>query len=92
MSYQVRMTPAAEKDLKGLPKAVRVQVAKQLRRLAEDPRPPGAAPVKNRLQGDYRVRVGNYRVGYEVDDQQQTVTVWQIGDRKRFYDRARRRR
>lgn len=92
MSYQVRMTPAAEKDLKGLPKAVRVQVAKQLRRLAEDPRPPGAAAVKNRLQGDYRVRVGNYRVGYEVDDKQQTVTVWQIGDRKRFYDRARRRR
>ena len=92
MSYQVRMTPAAEKDLKGLPKAVRVQVVNQLRKLAEDPRPSGAAPVKNRPQGHYRVRVGDYRVGYEVNDKQHTVTVWQIGDRKRFYDRAKRRR
>ena len=92
MSYQVRMTPAAEKDFKGLAKAVRVQVAKQLRRLAEDPRPPGAARVRSRPSGDYRVQVGSYRVGYEINDEQQTVTVWQIGDRKRFYDRAKRRR
>lgn len=92
MSYQVRLTPSAEKDLKTLPRQAQPNIVRQLQELADNPRPPGAIRVKSQPPGNYRVRCGDIRVGYEVQDAEQTVIVWQIGDRKRFYDKARRHR
>lgn len=92
MSYEVGLTPAAERDLKRLPETAQHQIARQIRDLAIEPRPSGIVALKGDAPGTYRLRVGNYRIGYEVDDQLKTVRVWQIGDRKRFYERAKRRR
>lgn len=52
--------------------------------LANDPRPPGCKKLKGR--SGYRIREGNYRVIYEINDKILTVTVVEAGDRKDIYD------
>ncbi len=92
MTYEVRLTAPAERDLRRLTRDVQQRVAERIRTLASDPRPPGAIAVKGQPRDNYRIRVGDLRVGYEVHDASRTVLVWQIGDRGRFYERAIRRR
>jgi len=92
VSYVVHLTPAAQKDIKGLPDALRSRVVQKLKELADDPRQPGAVAVRSRPRGTYRVRIGNYRIGYQVDDRARTVKVWQMDSRDRFYERGTRRR
>ena len=93
MSYRVRLTPAAEKDLDRLPGKIREQAARQLRALADDPRPPKFKPlIEKELKGSCRVHVGrDYCIGYRIDDATREVFVWLIGHRATFYDVAKRR-
>ncbi len=92
MSYAVVFIEAAEKDLDRLVPDMRRRVLVALSSLEENPRPSGIVAIKSAPPGHYRLRLQNIRVGYQVDDKTRTVTVWQIGDRKRFYDQAKRRR
>ncbi len=48
------------------------------------PRPPGAKKLVGR-QLDWRIRVGNYRILYEVDDEASIITVWRIAHRREVY-------
>ena len=91
MSYTLEVQPPAEKDFDGLPREVQAQVAARLRALCEDPRPPGTVPVKNAPKGCYRSRVGDYRIGYHVDDKGRHISVWGIATRGTFYKVAERR-
>lgn len=91
MSYEVVLLPSAERDLDALPTDVRRRIARRLLALENDPRPAGIAALKGCPPGTYRLRVGNYRASYRVDDTARTVSVLHIGDRKRFYDGYRRR-
>lgn len=92
MTYRLEFTAQALHDLRGIPASRRAGISAHLDAPAGDPRPPGVVAVKGYPPGNYRLRVGTYRVGYEVDDHAHLITVWQIGDRKRFYERAQRRR
>jgi mRNA interferase RelE/StbE len=92
VTYAVELTEAAERDLDRLLPDLRGRVVMVLTALGQTPRPPGAAAIRSAPPGHYRLRLQNLRIGYEVDDKTRTVTVWQIGDRKRFYDQAKRRR
>jgi mRNA interferase RelE/StbE len=92
VSYRVDMQSPAQRDFDGLPVDMQKQVAKHLRALAEDPRPPGAIRVQDAPKGSYRIRVGEYRVGYRVDDGTRVVSIWGIGPRGTFYKMAGRRR
>lgn len=92
MKYEVYLTPAAERDLDGLPEAARQRIAKWIRRLADNPRPHGVVPIKSQPKGNYRGRVGDYRVGFEVNDARLEAWVWEIAGRRHFYDEAKRRR
>ena len=92
MTYCVTLTPQAMRDVEGLIPDVRKGVYAALRRLEDEPRPPGVKVLQGDLTGNFRLRVGQHRVGYRVDDRAREVIVWHIGDWKRFYERARRRR
>ncbi len=92
MRYVVHLTPAAERDLKHVPEPDRERIAKWLRRLESNPRPHGIVPIKSQPRGNYRGRVGHYRVGFEVHDSLLEVCVWEIARRDRFYGEANRRR
>jgi mRNA interferase RelE/StbE len=58
-------------------------VYEAIERLQEEPRPPGCRKLSDR-EG-WRLRVGDYRVIYEIDDEQRTVTVLQVGHRRDIY-------
>jgi mRNA interferase RelE/StbE len=92
VKYSVAIQPAAQRDFDALPAEARATVAARLRELAAEPRPAGAAALQTGPRGCHRLRVGDYRVGYRVDDGRRAVTVWAIGHRSTFYKTAERRR
>ncbi len=83
MAYSVHLAHSASKDLADLPAAVRPRVAEALRKLQENPRPAGC---KRLVSPDaWRVRVGDYRIIYLIDDAAQVVTVAKIKPRATAY-------
>ncbi|CAO5173657.1 mRNA interferase RelE/StbE [Frankia sp. AiPs1] len=83
MVYKVELRPLALRQLRKLPVDVRRRVERLLIGLAEDPRPHGCLPLTGRP--GYRVRVGVYRVLYEVRDDVLIVTLVEIGHRREVY-------
>ena len=83
MSYRVLILRRAQKELGALPGAMFEKVVTSIRDLGEDPRAPGCRKLTGR-EG-WRVRVGAYRVIYEIDDAGQCVTVLHVGHRKDVY-------
>ena len=82
-SYRLLIKPSAAKELEGLPLKDRRRVVTRLRGLADHPRPPGC----EKLTGHdlFRVRQGKYRILYEVQDHDLTVTIFKIGHRRDVY-------
>lgn len=83
MPYRLLISRRAAREIRKLPQEARSRVEAAIEGLAEDPRPPGC----KRLRGGagYRVRTGDYRVLYEVDDEESTVTVYKAGHRRDVY-------
>jgi len=81
--YTVRLSKKAEKFLDKTPDHIAVSILKALGYLAEDPRPQGYIKLKG--QDAYRIRVGNYRVIYQIVDKILVVEVIDIGHRKEVY-------
>ena len=81
--HAVELLPSAAKALTKLERAVQVRIARRIDRLAEDPR---ADAVKLRGTDDvWRVRVGDHRVLYRIDDDRLVVLVIRIGHRRDVY-------
>jgi mRNA interferase RelE/StbE len=81
--YSLLILPRAQKELAKLPVSEYERVRDAIRSLAEAPRPPGSLKLSGR-EG-WRIRVGDYRVLYDVDDKNQTVTVQHVGHRRDVY-------
>lgn len=84
-SYRIDFCRSALKDLRRLDKHIVPRVIAAIEELAENPRPSGA----RKLQGSactYRIRVGDYRVVYSVDDQLLVLAVTRVRHRKEVYD------
>ena len=84
--FEIRLSPSAERDLRGLPRQVQVRIARAIDRLAASPRLRGAkllvGPGPPRI---WRVRVGDYRILYEIRDDQLIVLVIAVGHRRDIY-------
>ncbi|HXU19291.1 MAG TPA: type II toxin-antitoxin system RelE/ParE family toxin [Verrucomicrobiae bacterium] len=82
-SYSLRIKRSAEKELRRIPKADLRRIVQRMERLATDPRPPGC----EKLFGDnvYRVRQGDYRILYAVDDGEGAIEVIKIGHGREVY-------
>jgi mRNA interferase RelE/StbE len=83
LSYSVWVLRRAQKELARLPKDSYSQVRDRIRALADDPRPRGCRKLTGR-EG-WRLRVGTYRVLYEIDDEGDKVTVLHVGHRRDVY-------
>lgn len=81
--YRLLLARSAEKDLRRLLKSDRQRIGKVIHDLADEPRPRGCKKLVDR-EG-YRVRVGVYRITYEVHDDAGEVTIYRIRHRKDTY-------
>ena len=82
-SYSLGINASAAKELEAIPLRDRRRVARKIGGLAEEPRPAGCEKLSG--QERYRLRQGDYRILYEVNDTAQTVTVVKIGHRRDVY-------
>ena len=82
--YQVLVADSAAKEYRTLPVKVKTRVEAAVDGLMADPRPRGVKKLAGH-QRMYRIRVGYYRVVYEIDDQQRLVRVTRIRHRRDVY-------
>ncbi|MCY7359191.1 MAG: type II toxin-antitoxin system RelE/ParE family toxin [Rudanella sp.] len=86
--YTVVVSKSAEKELSKLPVSAILQLRETIFKLADDPRPTYRLQKTERVQENlYRVRTGEYRIIYGVEDSILTVEVLRVGDRKDVYGR-----
>jgi len=79
------ITPkAVQKQLDALPDGVCDRIAVKIQQLAEDPHPDGVVKMKG-ADNEYRIRIGDYRVRYEIDDRQLVILLLQCKHRKDVY-------
>jgi mRNA interferase RelE/StbE len=83
-AYTVDARPRVRKALRQLDPSVRKEVLAKMRALATDPRPPGIKPLRGHPPW-FRVRLGDYRIIYAVDDVARLVTVADVGHRREVY-------
>jgi mRNA interferase RelE/StbE len=83
--FRVGITSRAERELKRLDRQVKNRIVSAITTLASDPRPQGCLKVRSE-EGVWRIRVGDWRIGYQVDDNANEVLVIRIGHRSEFYD------
>ena len=83
-SYRVALTSSSEKELQGLPKKVIARIIPRLENLVLVPRPPGCKKLKGG-DAEWRIRVGDYRIVYVIDDAARTVDVTRIAHRRDVY-------
>ena len=84
MAYAVQILPSAQRQLAKLDPPLRKRIAAAIDGLADNPRPSGG----KKLQGAgnvWRIRVGDYRILYEIHDRQLLVVVIEIGHRREVY-------
>ncbi len=84
-SYRVSLAASAEKELSGLPSKVIARIMPRIESLAASPRPPGCKKLKGG-DNEWRIRAGDYRIVYEIDDNAKAVDVTPIAHRREVYE------
>ena len=82
--YALLIKRSAERDLRRLPRALFERVNERILVLRDDPRPHGVRKLAGVLEG-WRVRVGDYRILYQIDDEAKTVTIVRVKHRREAY-------
>ncbi len=83
--YELRLTRNAQKDLRKLHDPTLARILKAIEALKTNPRPPGSKKLAG-AEDLWRIRVGNYRVIYSIEDTIRVVTVTRVAHRKDVYD------
>ena len=89
MSWTVEFSRSAERDLGRLGTRAQERLRSRIRQLTENPRPIGSRKLSGE-ESYYRIRVGEYRVLYEISDDARLVVIIAVGHRSRVYRRLRR--
>jgi len=82
--YEVLLSGKAQRDLRRLPTDVFERVVPAIRGLGRIPRPSGGRKIAGSLH-DWRIRVGDYRVVYQIDDEERTIHVMYVRHRREAY-------
>ena len=83
MRYAVKLGKTAESELRSVPREILRRVCKKLVELGDNPRPPSVKKLTG-VEG-YRLRIGDYRVLFTIDDEDNEVRVYRIKHRKEAY-------
>jgi mRNA interferase RelE/StbE len=84
-SYVVEVKPPARKELEGLPNSVLARAVRKMESLGDNPRPAGCKKLKG-YEDHWRIRVGDWRIVYIIDDGAKLVSVTRIAHRREVYD------
>ena len=84
MPYAVEIAPAAEREFRRLPRTVQMRLAPLIDALATNPRPRGVKKLSG-MENRYRIRQGDYRVIFEVYDNDSVVVILRIAQRSSAY-------
>jgi mRNA interferase RelE/StbE len=81
--YEIKVRGRARKQILRIPPPHFQRIKEQIAALAQNPRPAGA----KKLVGEtgYRIRIGDYRVLYEIDDDMRRITIYRVGHRRDVY-------
>ena len=86
MAYVVHMRSSAERERRRLQGHIRQRINRHLLQLESEPRPSGVEKLVGR-PNSWRIRVGDYRILYEIDDTNQRVIIHRIAHRRDVYQR-----
>lgn len=86
MTYEIALAPAATRQLRKFDPQVRRRIQAAVELLATEPRPPAATRLVGGA-GEWRVRTGDYRIVYEIEDERLLVLVLSVGHRREIYQR-----
>ena len=84
MSYKVTISKAAQRQWRRLSANTQARIGKALLALEKEPRPSGVVKLKGAVNR-WRIRVGNYRVIYRIDDNKELVVVLVVAHRREVY-------
>ena len=84
MIYEIIITKSIQKQLDSLPNNIQERVYEKIAQLAEEPRPDGVVKLKG-YDNEYRIRIGDYRLVYEIRDEQLIVLLVQCKHRHDVY-------
>ncbi len=84
MTYQVEFSRQTLRQLEALPQQVQQRIVSRTESLAVDPRPTGVKKLKG-AESQYRLRVGDYRIVYEIQDAILLIILLRIGHRSNVY-------
>jgi mRNA interferase RelE/StbE len=85
MTYRIALSPMAARQLRQLDAQMRRRIQAALDLLAEQPRPPSATRLVGGA-GEWRVRTGDHRIVYEIEDERLLILVLRIGHRREVYE------
>jgi mRNA interferase RelE/StbE len=83
--YKIIIGKSALKQLQNIPEKEKLKISAQVDSLAGNPRPQGVKKLKGITEDLYRIRSGNYRIVYSIEDKIRLVDIRQIGNRKDIY-------
>ena len=84
-SYAVEIKPSAQKELDAAPDATVARLIHKMESLRDNPRPTGCKKLKG-FRNQWRVRVGDWRVLYIIDDSRRLISVTRIAHRREVYE------
>ncbi len=90
MIYRIQIHPKLDDDFTAIPLATQKRMKDAIRSLAENPRPAGAIKMAG-FENAYRIRVGDYRIGYQIFNREVIVTVLVAAKRDSVYPLMKRR-
>ena len=84
-TYAVSLRSRAKREIRNLDRQILPRISTAIDSLTDDPRPAGCLKVRT-TEGLWRIRVGDWRIGYEIDDEARHVTIITVGHRREFYE------
>jgi len=83
--YAIEIKPSAQRELDDLEDALFARVDRKILTLADNPRPPGCKKLKG-YRNHWRIRIGDWRVVYTVDDGERLVSITRVAHRREVYE------
>lgn len=84
--YRISFRKSAEKEFEKLPSTFVKRISPAIDKLSENPRPPGSKKLQGQKENLWRIRIGDYRVVYLIEDTIKIVEVRKVGHRKDIYE------